>query len=278
VNNIDTLQLLQKAETDILVEFDRICEENKLKYYITFGTLLGAVRHHGFIPWDDDIDCYMPRNDYERLLEIGEKYFQNPYILNHYSLPYFNNFSPQLRIENHRVKVIRIIGNKPTRYNCWIDIFPMDGMPNNKIYRYLQIKRIDNAFSFVRIARSTTQGSNISAKRPLIERICIPVINFLKIGKLFDLGKMQKYMDEVEKKYRYEKSSLVHGYVPAYKGKCVYPKEWFEPAIKLEFDGYLFRAPAKYDLVLREIYGDYMKLPPKEKRISSHVHSVEFIE
>ena len=126
------LRKLQLVELENMRIFSELCDRHGLRYYLVGGTMLGAVRHHGFIPWDDDMDVGMPRPDYEKFITIARKEMPQGYsFLNYkYNKNYKRYFS---RIVNDDVKIVNASNTKRIEENAWLDIFPFDGMPNNKL-------------------------------------------------------------------------------------------------------------------------------------------------
>ena len=127
------------VEIEILDVFDKVCRDNNLKYSLAYGTLLGAVRHQGFIPWDDDIDVMMPRKDYDRLLEIWNSQVTNEYIIQNYKtdFDYTNNFS---KIRKNHTTFLQSEDEKNKKYHkgLFIDVFPIDRVATNKLGRIVQ--------------------------------------------------------------------------------------------------------------------------------------------
>ena len=132
MEEITPLRKLQLAELEVLKEVVRICDKYKITYYISGGTYLGAVRHKGFIPWDDDVDIAMPREDYEIFLQLAEQELNSKYKLVTYKKDDNYLYYPS-KIETDEMKVINHSVNNEKNFNAWIDIFPLDGMPNNFI-------------------------------------------------------------------------------------------------------------------------------------------------
>ena len=129
--NNDSIRKLQLIELDILKRTKKILDDNNLRYYMLGGTLLGAIRHEGFIPWDDDIDIGIPRNDYEKFLSIAQNKLKYPYELQ--ISKNSNGKYYYARIVNNDYKLLRKVGYKDAIISCWIDVFPLDGVPDKKI-------------------------------------------------------------------------------------------------------------------------------------------------
>lgn len=256
-----SLEEIKIIELQILKEFASYCEENHLKYVLAYGTLLGAVRHGGFIPWDDDIDVLMPREDYEKfykLLQVKPLNAQYKVV----SWKDKTAIYPFFKIIDNNTEVIETYIKNKT--GIWIDIFPVDKLcmndrKNNKLFR-----RIDRMRSMHRkaIARPFV-GMNL--KKKILRTIGYPItliLNPYKIANKIDIMAQE-----------FNKSDSTKGLVDFVWGINLryLPKDLFEFEL-MEFEGIEFRVPKKYDEVLKMCYGDYMKLPPKEKRVG---HTME---
>ena len=246
---------------DILLDVSRFCDENNLTYFLAYGSLIGAVRHKGFIPWDDDIDLLMPRPDYDRFMELYR-------TKGHYSLQ-----SPMdkgavhewIKISDDRTLKIEAVDYsvcKPLGVN--IDIFPIDGQPDNmETFRRETDERM-RLHHRIEIITRPLKGFPLKGKIATLVYRLIGVRHYLK-----------KY-NQSATKYPYETASYV-GYTNPYPWKLYsdrHPKSLFEGRVKVPFEGYEFWAPAGYDTFLRNIYGDYMQLPPVEKQVTHHDHTL----
>ena len=256
---------LQLEELDILKAFIKICEENNLKYYLMGGTLIGAVRHKGFIPWDDDIDVIMPREDYEKLGKVAKEYLPE-----HMKYIYFKDLEKPMvyfsRIESERIEVSDNSAIIKRKRNAWIDIFPLDGMPGNAIKQKLHLFHA----LFQRVLIQYSQYSIIVNQelknRPLIEKILIRIGKWIRLEKVLDTKKCMIKLDKILKKYKYDNSDKVGSLIGAYKWKEIYRRELFEEGIDCEFENINAKIPKGYNAILRQMYGDYMRLPSEEDR------------
>lgn len=259
---------VQLRELDILKSFVDFCDKNKLKYVLVGGTLLGAIRHKGFIPWDDDIDVAMPRPDYDRFIEITKtKNIGDDYIVmsgdsnKEFSLPFAKVLHKKYIIVNE-AKTHEGEGN-----SLWIDVMPIDGVGND----YKQAKRIMEKAT--RLQKGLGRASSVSWKlRPgehgVLGRFrCIyrqlyhlKGYNYYK-EKLIKLGKSNKFDSSM---YAAIVVSGFYGY-----GEIVNRTNLTEYC-KVEFEGNSFNTMGCWKEYLSGIYGDYMKLPPEEKRVHPH--------
>lgn len=259
------LEELQKIQADILEQFKYICEQHKLRYFLAAGTVLGAVRHHGFIPWDDDIDVFMLRDDYEQLLSIKNLDMPAHYRLihaknvEHFGLPIALLVDERTYIEEPLLRPELV--NR--RCGVYIEIFPIDGLPNNKMKRKLHwlhcnfVRQMMYLCLFREFVPSHKHGLMVN----FIGRILTVV------GKRF--GGYQYFLRRLEKlvkRYKVKESELVAPIV----WECVIiniPRTYIDQVSNVEFEGKSYTTFTEPHGYLRMMYGDYMQLPPVEKRI-----------
>lgn len=267
------LRELQLVELDILLKVVTICNDFNLTYYISGGTLLGAVRHKGFIPWDDDIDIAMPRKDYEKFRTIASKKLPSGYLYRNFK----NDTNLKIcfsRVENSSVQVKDTSARISEIRNAWIDIFPLDGVPNNRLLRVLYKYKL----LYLRLMVQYSQFSRIVNQnlpnRKIHERILI------RIGGIFPFEKIictRKYMNKLDTELqRYSNNSDYYmNFLGIYKFSSVMKKEEiYQEGAEYEFEGHLFRGPKDFDKYLTQIYGNYMKLPPIEHRNKHHTEVI----
>jgi lipopolysaccharide cholinephosphotransferase len=252
---------VKQIQIEILKEFAGYCEKNNLVYFLGYGTLLGAVRHKAFIPWDDDIDVVMPRSDYDKFIRKFNKKSKKLEVFDILNEPTYHFSFAKLSDKSTFSKGgCDIVSNK---LGVHIDIFPLDGVSSNKKEQKRKVKEI-------KIYRNILDLKNISIvkNRALYKNI------MLLLGKVFfyfiDYKKIVKKIVYLAKELDYDASNTVACLVWNYGAKEIMSKEIFSKSTKLEFENYLYDAPQYYDRYLKNIYGDYMILPPEEKRISHH--------
>lgn len=246
------LRGMQFVALDILKEFDRICRKNNIEYWLDGGTLLGAVRHKGFIPWDDDIDVCVKKEDEEKLKKCLEEELPYYYFLEKFGnekRDHFYKLKDKYSIENSMLK---------EKDNIWIDIFLMNKIKDDKKIKNTILKK-----------RKIIKKKYPNSKLWLNIRENIKWFLLSLIG-IKDQGlEAEKIFDESAKEY----DSFI--YMRGYTWWHTYKKDWIFPLKEIEFEGYKFLSPNNYHKYLTSYYGDYMKLPPLEKRIPSHSEKVD---
>ena len=267
------LKLLQEIELENLRMLMDICEKNHLRYYLIGGSLLGAMRHRGFIPWDDDIDVGLPRPDYNRFVQIAKGY-----------LPAHMDVKTMTSDPNYKCYFTRLINNKKKIYwdhgqytaviGVWMDVFPLDGLPENPLLRKLQVFRVKlnkALYKFTQIDYVSTNRTN----RPLSERVLIRFAQLTRIGKLMNADKRLKKLDRALQRYDYDTSAYAWNFSGCYGKREIVPHIQLGGSRTAQFEGMQVSIPEAAEDYLTSIYGDYMKLPPEDQRRS---HEVRFAE
>lgn len=256
----------QLVELKMLEAFINVCEKMKLKYFIIAGTLLGSVRHEGFIPWDDDIDVAMPREDYEIFIKKGQQFLESRYFIQTYITD--KNY-PQIFAkirDNETTFIENTVKHIDMNHGMYIDIFPIDGYkkPNffsKKYYKLLKIKQI--------------KVFDKNLPKTIIKRIGFFIADvfslFLNINTN---GKLLKKMEKLFLKNKYDDCDLVISYGGIYGEREIFPKKYIEEVIDHKFENLTVKVPKMYDEYLTNMYGDYMTPPPEDKRIPHHNYSV----
>lgn len=265
------LRRVQLLELDILKDFIRVCEENGLRYYAVGGTLLGAVRHKGFIPWDDDMDVAMPRKDYDKFLEIYRTKLKERYDVEHFSIQEDVYFYPlKIRDLETRVSEKRLDENAVSYLS--IDVFPIDGYPDQRPKQFLY--KLGYYYRKMRIGFCNIDRLR-KMERPLHERMLIEFAKTFKLNEKLSLKKEQEGFDKVFKSTKGKKCKLVGDISGRYGFREFVPVSYFGKPEKLQFEDIMLNVPKEYDKYLTRIYNDYMQLPPEEARVSDHIRIVE---
>ncbi len=249
----------KQIELDILKNFADFCDEHNLRYFLAYGTLIGAVRHKGFIPWDDDIDVWMPREDYNKLINIYNQGNNAPYKL---IAPYTrNSYHSFVKIVNEKtVKLEAGVNYKNGFIGIDIDVFPLDGQPENEdeyVKWYNKIQKYYRAYPYL----------NLPNDGKLKRIIGLPIIRLLSGGKKHLLDKAKRLHD----KYPYDECEFIGSIECCYDYiEIRYKKEWFRDYVLADFEGVKFRIPVDYDKILTQTYGDYMTPPPETEQVTHH--------
>lgn len=262
------LRALQLVELNILRLFADICEKHRLRYYIVGGTMLGAVRHQGFIPWDDDTDVAMPRPDYEKFLTLVRAELPQGYdFLNYKQNPgYMRYFS---RLVDKRTQVINASNSEVIIENAWLDIFPLDGMPNGALRRYLHFWHM-TFWRFLYHASCFKQLVNLRRPgRPAYQRLIIKFLAKTHFGANLDTKKLMRRMERGLMKYPYDASTHMVSLFGAYMTREIVDKKLLGAGAKYRFEDLTLNGPEQYDAFLTHFYGDYMT-PPKDADKDKH--------
>ena len=276
----EQLKALQNEELNILEDFIRVCKELNCKYYLFGGTLLGCIRHQGFIPWDDDIDVCMPREDYEIFLEKGQELLKkNHFIQNYRTDKEFTwGFS---KIRNSETTFVEPIhSNADINHGVYIDIFPLDGFKTSKLYKFKNtlIKCLLNIqISKHRPKENAYKYSLKKRGKKLFKFLFLNGISNLLYSKK-TLSELLEIKDNNAKNVSIEKSIyLCSNLDPIYQYNIkLYKKEYFGEGIIKHFETLEVCVPKEFDKILNISYGDYMKLPPEDQRIPKH--NIEIID
>lgn len=258
--NYDIKELQQRI-LNILLEFDKVCARHGLRYCICGGTMIGAVRHKGFIPWDDDLDVSMPRPDYERLIAHAKEWLPQPleFVCAEndplYPLPFgkIQDASTTLIERRH----LYYLGG------CYIDIFPFDAYPSAALPRRWQCMKYHFLKQCLYLVHRDPfrHGHGPSSWMPRLVR------------KLFTMNGLQRSIRKVLTRYDYDKCDLAASYTDGYRK--VLPKTITDVYGPFEFEGHTVQGIKNYDPYLKCMYGDYMTVPPPEKRVQ---HNFDYLD
>lgn len=266
---------IQKIELDMYKCVKEICDKHNLRYYALGGTLLGAVRHKGFIPWDDDIDVAIPRPDYDKFLKYAKEELPSNLVPKTYldekgdSHPMFiciiKNMDTEIEL-NH--------ANKTEHTHVWLDVFPLDAMPTNDLLRKVHKYRLLYERMKIQFSMYDENVHQHRANRPFYERALMKFRETTNWGANWDTYDLMLHIEKTLRKYDYEKEGYFVNMFGAYKFREMFPKAWFGDGVELPFEDTTIICPIDYDKVLTQMYGDYMTLPPEDQRSQQHCMTV----
>lgn len=269
---------VKQLQLDILIAFDAICKEHGLRYVLAYGTLIGAIRHKGFIPWDDDIDVHMPQMDFLKLVDIVNAKDASGMMTDRYRLadarvksdvPYHQTFAKiyDTKTIARKSSLRKSIGFQE---GVFIDIFTIQGIPSSKAEEERRIAELRTANDMAYYASRACQKWEFNPLHP--RRLFNNLFGYIKASRrsvsewigLYAEG-VDKFPDSDNSETAYDvRSFLMDG-----DRFALTSNPWL-PSMLWEFEGKLFPVPERYDELLRAFYGDYMQLPPLEERQPSH--------
>lgn len=257
------IRRLQNKELEMLIYFRDFCEKHNLKFYLCGGGLIGAIRHKGFIPWDDDLDVFMPREDYERLAVLWKKYADTKrykYCRTDKNVNY-HDAGASIRDENTTF-INRHSINEDICHGLALEIMPIDGCPRGKFNRMLQLFYA-MVFALFNVQRLPDNKGKLFRKIASFVYSVIPN----KSVRYF----IWKFAEKQMMRYKWDKVDEVTELIGSLKGmKLRHPKSDFEEVVYVSFEGERIPLMKGYDRYLRLIWGDYMKLPPEKDRKAKH--------
>lgn len=259
------MRAIQLEELEMFKDFIAFCQKHGITYYLCGGTMLGAIRHKGFIPWDDDIDLFVSRPDFERLLLLREEYGEGtPYEMASYRLGNLNR--AYMRIFNKNIRVDKeFIDDEFDRY-LWIDVFPLDGLPSDrvaaqKIFKQIAVYRKMLVWKRARFGT----GKSLVAKigKQFLKVLLLPV----------SMQTILSRMESLAMSHDFNQSAYIGEVALGLGGiKEWLPKEPFLEPVTVEFEGLKVNGMGNYEQYLTQKYGDYMTLPPASER---EAHSIK---
>lgn len=247
---------LKCIQLGILQNVADFCDKHEIRYFLADGTLLGAIRHNGYIPWDDDIDIAMPRPEYERFIRIFKDDNSRYQVVSVYSDKQYG--IPLAKVHDTRTLLHETLYKKDV-YGVYIDVYPLDGIKNK-----YQIKTLVFLNKVLHAKKANFTQRKLSKM----------IINFF--GKLlllpFSTHALVSFIDKIAQKYKYGSTPYAGEICDGLVGeRAMVNYELFEDTLPHEFEGRIYKIPIGYDKWLRSLYDDYMQLPPIEERKSLHL-------
>ena len=260
VTGMSKLSEYQLVLLEILKDIIKVCDKLKIKYYLTEGSCLGAVRHKGMIPWDDDIDIAIPVDDYNTFINEAPGMLNKKYVIK----KRFEE-NDESRVIDTSIKIES--GVLPGRFNPWVDIMVLYAMPNNTIIRQLHFY---NFFFHQKLYKLSNIEGVIDRKRGHLESIVVALGRKYNIGSILNRQKCLENVKRVLTRYPYDACDFVIGFTSWYFKKEIMPKYVYGEGEMVPFEDFEVRIPKHYDIYLTNLYGDYMRLPPVEEREGKH--------
>ena len=268
--NLMNIEELHRVLLELLKKFDEICVDNDIEYSIGFGTMLGAIRHKGFIPWDDDVDILITRQNFEKLCSLPEGVFGEEYFFQTVNTDSEYPYNTARLRKNNTSMIYEKWKKSNFHQGIYIDIIPLDEVPDNRCNEIIQKIQIILLTPF-RFAKNKnvffSGGKNIPY---CIKRVLYAVIHKFPIEKIYRLETKieQKYLGKNTKRIAF----ISEGNLILKKWYPVRPilKTTMDRFIRIPFEDTTLMCSAEYELLLTQWYGEYMKLPPKEKRVIYH--------
>ncbi len=263
-----SLREVQKVSLDIMIIIDKICDDHDFRYYLYGGSLLGAVRHKGFIPWDDDIDIVMPRKDYERFIEFMENHADEVKPLKLFTYHNAEDYPYMISRVSNDDYYLKVENEKSYGMGVFIDVYPWDGIGNSE--KEIK-KRKGIAAGLSSLCYLSTRERCIKENTKSRTKMLIKPGAFL-VSKLIGKKRFMYWLGQMSQRYDYNQVEYVGCLVWGCDGiKGIFPRSWMGESIcKQEFEGYMFRVPEEYDKALTKLYKDYTNLPPEDEQIPHH--------
>lgn len=253
VNSLRDLQLL---ELELFKKFKALCELHSLTYFAMGGTLLGAVRHKGFIPWDDDMDIGMPREDYDRFLELCAHNETDMTVSTFVEYP--NHTRYFARIEDPSLSVMRYDMNPPEETPAWIDLFPLDGMPDTPVRLLMHKSSIQLHRALFRLSLFNETRPSTLSNRPWYEVVLIRMQRLVPMYRVLNPRRSWRSLDRCLRRYPYASSPSMINAMGHWKFREMFPKSVYGEGREYSFEGCGMNGPIDFDTVCTQLYGDYM--------------------
>jgi len=267
----EELKKIHDAELKILIELQRICEKHNIEYFAACGTTLGAIRHNGFIPWDDDIDVGMTRDNYDKFLKVVKQELSSEFFFQDFNTdPKCPFYFSKIRL-NNTLFVERYLKDIKMHHGIYLDIFPYDKVPEKseqqkKFFR--KVKVLHQIYIAKSVYKTCNPQTTLSGKIMLTGRFALHIL-LLIVPKKY----LYRKLDALIQKYNTTDSQIV-AYIPDPKSKINI--KYLYPIKTVQFEHVKINVPNNSDVYLKSLYGDYMTLPPIEKRHGHRPYKIKF--
>ena len=268
----EQLKKLQRLQLKIAIEVKRICEKNDIVYFLDCGSMLGAVRHKGFIPWDDDMDIGFLREDYDKFINVAQKELGKEFFLltwdnnDEYPQPYAKLCLKDTIYQEKIAENANIVDK-----SIFVDLFPYDNISDNRGMRFLNgvIRKFVSHMLMIKCGYRVWEGKGVVKKVKFF-----PFVILSRILSARTLKRLFMHMAYMYKDNKTEEVGIEDGGVSLY---WRYSRENLKEFIKVRFEDEDFIIPKDYDILLKTAYGNYMELPPAEKRWVGHaIEKIDF--
>ena len=266
----EIIRKIQLVELEIGKEIKRICEKHGIKYFLDGGSLLGAIRHNGFIPWDDDMDFGMVRSEFNKFINVAKDELNEDYFLQTWETDSSFPFEFAKIRKKGTLLLEASYGKNSSHNEIWVDVFPYDVYPNGRINCMIHKYKVMKYKKWLLMKNGFKAWNNHKSK---IEKLLVRIkyLPALLFSSFFSVSTIHKKMQRWLILPQKDNTVFLHdGTGPFPYGRAKVSKSSFEKYKTAIFEDESFSVPAGYETVLTELYGDYMKLPPENKRVSGH--------